>query len=247
MLAAAGLGLPLLAVLVVVVRSGESEPGGCTTRSAQRSLDDVAAVVRGPAPLPWRVYEQPVDEAPLRHNRLHGGIAVQYGDRVPLSEIRRLTGWYDSDRAGILVAPLPELDNVVRATAWASSLSCETFAQDAFVEFRDTHRYKGPERVPLEQLLPGVGVAPVVTPQPVRDRATISFALPDAERVDVAIRAASGRTVRRLGSFVGSTGQLLRLRWDVRDEAGRRVSAGRYDVVVRPARLPSYSARFSVG
>jgi hypothetical protein len=172
---------------------------------------------------------------------------VQYGGRVPAPAIGRLTDWYDADRTGILVAPLPELGDVIRATAWASSLTCRSFEHGAFVEFRDNHRYRAPEQVPREELQPGPGGAPVVSPQPVRERATISFALPDAREVLVQIRDEAGRPVRRLGSFVGSAGQRLRLRWDVRDDQGRRVSPGRYEIVVRPARLPAFSARFRIG
>ena len=244
--AAAGLVLPLAAVLAVALRSGSAAEAGCTTRPVARGAADVSAVAAGPEPLAWRVYDDPVDEVPLRHNHLHGGIAVQYGDRVTSPALRQITDWYDADRVGILVAPLPELGEVVRASAWSSSLSCRSFEADAFAEFRDAHRYQGPERVPREQLQTGFGVALRVVPKPVGQRATISFALLDSERVDVEIRDGSGRTVRRLGSFVGSTGQLLSLRWDVRDDRGRRVSPGRYEVVVSPARRTSLSARFRV-
>ena len=51
----------------------------------------------GPAwlePLPFRVFDTPVDQVRLLHNLAHGGIAVQYGAAVPSSAVDEIERWY---------------------------------------------------------------------------------------------------------------------------------------------------------
>ncbi len=107
-------------------------------------------------PAIWNIYEEPPGERHLLHSLEHGGIAVQYGKDVPEPTVAAIRAWYErSDRKGIIVAPLPELGDRVALTAWTKLATCPGFdpqAADAFVEL---HRYKGPERLPLESMLPG--------------------------------------------------------------------------------------------
>jgi hypothetical protein len=73
-----------------------------------------------------------------------------------------------------------------------------------------------------------------IFPNPVREGATIRFALPSAEPggdVSVAIYAAGGRLVRSLGSGEPARG-LSTVRWNADDERGAKVASGTYFCVV---------------
>ena len=109
-----------------------------------------------PQPAIWNIYDEPPGERHLLHSLEHGGIAVQYGDGVPDATVAAIRTWYEqSDRKGIIVAPLPDLGDKVALTAWTHLATCPGFepkATDAFVEL---YRYKGPERLPLESMVPG--------------------------------------------------------------------------------------------
>ena len=114
----------------------------------------------------WGEYDQPVRLAQSVHNLEHGGIVMFYGPQVPQDEITKLRSFYREDASAMLLAPLPRLGNKIAVTAWyapdpASGKSqgilaeCTKFDEDAFRTFRDTYRFKGPERVPPESLVPG--------------------------------------------------------------------------------------------
>jgi hypothetical protein len=114
-----------------------------------------------PVPAVWNLYTQPVPEIRLVHNLEHGGIIVQYGDKVPQPQVQDITQWYQSDPQGgdgLIVAPLPELGSKVALTAWTHLMTCPRFDQGAFDRFRDDYRGPGgdaPEKFPLTALAPG--------------------------------------------------------------------------------------------
>ncbi|MBA3245086.1 MAG: DUF3105 domain-containing protein [Actinobacteria bacterium] len=245
-LLASGLGLPLAAlVLALLLTGGGEDAQACAEERLSSAPAEAMVDATGPDPLPWRLYAQPVQEARLRHNHLHGGVVVQYGNRLPAGEIARLADWYADDPVGIVVAPRPELGDRIRATAWAGRLDCDRFDEQAFADFRAAHRYKGPERIPSTELRPIA--AATIAPQPVRGRTTIAFELPAASGVEVEIRARSGTVVRQLGSFTGRAGRRITLAWDGRDGRGRALAPGRYEVVLRVAGVAASSTRFRVG
>jgi hypothetical protein len=105
----------------------------------------------------WGYYDRSVPFIASTHNLEHGGIVVQYGKDVPQETITELRAWYDEDPAGLLVAPLPgnALPDKVMLTAWTQLAICPGFDQAAFDSFRDQHRFKGPERIPIEGMQPG--------------------------------------------------------------------------------------------
>lgn len=109
-----------------------------------------------PQPALWNVYTEPIDQIHTVHNLEHGGIVVQYGDEVPNATVAEIRQWYENgDRSGILVAPLPELGDQVALTAWTVLATCPGFDEKAYDAFVDLHRYKGPERLPIDSMLPG--------------------------------------------------------------------------------------------
>lgn len=114
----------------------------------------------------WGEYDQPVRLAQSVHNLEHGGIVMFYGSDVSQDEITKLRSFYREDATAMLLAPLPRLGNKIALTAWYSAdpasgdsqgilAECTAFNEDAFRTFRDTYRFKGPERIPPESLQPG--------------------------------------------------------------------------------------------
>ena len=126
-------------------------------------------------PAIWGEYEEPLQPARIVHNLEHGGIAMYYGDDVPDAQIEELRRFYRDDPTAMLLSPLPKLGDKIALTAWYAPVAegpgadedeegdaagvlaqCERFDEDAFETFRDTYRYKGPERFPPEALEPGM-------------------------------------------------------------------------------------------
>lgn len=119
------------------------------------------------APAIFGIYEEPVQLARGVHNLEHGGITVYYGDDVPDDDVAAIGRFYREDPVGLLVAPLPELNDKIALAAWNHPLEgeegeetghlaeCTSFDADAFDAFRDELRFKGPERFPPEALQPG--------------------------------------------------------------------------------------------
>lgn len=107
-------------------------------------------------PAIWNIYDEPPGERHLLHSLEHGGIAVQYGDGVPDATVAAIRTWYEqSDRKGIIVAPLPGLGGKVALSAWTHLATCPGFDAKATDTFVELYRYKGPERLPLESMVPG--------------------------------------------------------------------------------------------
>jgi hypothetical protein len=119
------------------------------------------------APAVWNLYDAPVDETALVHNLEHGGVVVQYGADVPASTVAQIANWYQADPDGIVVAPIwpsiqatapPDASKKIFLTSWTHLMTCPTFDQDAFDNFRDDYRGPSgdaPEKFPLNQLTPG--------------------------------------------------------------------------------------------
>ena len=121
-------------------------------------------------PAPFDVYEQPVEQFRLVHNLEHGGLVIQYGKDVPRADVDALVTWYRADPNGILIAPLPALNDQISLAAWSADLpgpgerpepgdgwlaKCRRFDETAFEAFMNAHAFEGPERATREQLAPG--------------------------------------------------------------------------------------------
>ena len=122
------------------------------------------------APAIWGEYDEPIQLARAVHNLEHGGIAVYYGDEVADAEVDALRRFYRDDPTAMLLAPLPRLGDEIALTAWYFPLQeegeegkpagilaqCTRFDENAFESFRDSYRFKGPERFEPESLQPGM-------------------------------------------------------------------------------------------
>jgi len=98
-----------------------------------------------PSPAIWDVYDSPIDQKVLLHNLEHGGIVVQYGNKVPPGQVNQIIAWYRQDPNGLIIAPYPVLGSKIATTDWTHLLSCTRFDAGAFSKFRDDYRYHGPE------------------------------------------------------------------------------------------------------
>jgi hypothetical protein len=106
-------------------------------------------------PAIWDIYDRPINQLQSVHNLEHGGVVIQYGDDVPRPQIDRIAQFYRDDPNGMLVAPLPGLNDQIALTAWTHMAKCERFDEQAFTTFRDVFRGRGPERLPVDELRPG--------------------------------------------------------------------------------------------
>jgi uncharacterized protein DUF3105 len=125
-----------------------------------------------PTPLLFGIYDRPVSQFHLVHNLEHGGVAVQYGDKVPEAVVQQIRDWYALDPNGIVVAPLPALGSRIALTAWNENggssdievyersvgriATCPTFDEIAFSAFRDAYRAHAIEPYSLDLLRPGM-------------------------------------------------------------------------------------------
>ena len=106
-------------------------------------------------PVPFNLYTEPPLEIQLVHNLEHGAVILQYGDKVPKSQVDDITAWYQKDANGVVVAPLPKLGDKVALTAWTDWTECTGFDAKAATAFRKAFRYQAPEKFPKSYLEPG--------------------------------------------------------------------------------------------
>lgn len=122
----------------------------------------------------WGFYTEPVvGQKQLVHNLEHSGIVIQYGREVGPETVAQLEEFYRDDPNGLILAPLPALDDKIALGAWNAPeptgspsgeqdlgegilALCARFDREAFETFVGKHRYKGPERPPRDTLEPGV-------------------------------------------------------------------------------------------
>jgi Protein of unknown function (DUF3105) len=105
----------------------------------------------------WGDYTQPVPLIKEVHNLEHGGMIIQYGNKVPQGDIQQINAFYRSDPNALLVAPLPKLGDKIALTSWGQWAECTHFDENAFTKFKKAFRYHAPESsvFPKSALEPG--------------------------------------------------------------------------------------------
>lgn len=106
-------------------------------------------------PARWGNYPTPIAQIQGVHNLEHGGIDIQYGDRVSQADKDAMFAYYDNDPNGILMAPLPKIGSRIAVTAWTHLMVCQKWDKKAVDKFKKNYRYKGPEKIPMAGLEPG--------------------------------------------------------------------------------------------
>jgi hypothetical protein len=120
----------------------------------------------------WGAYDRPVPLTMSTHNLEHGGIVLHYGPKVPAAEVEKLRDFYRDDPNAMLLAPLATAGDKIVASAWyydeakgeanddylgeGKQIKGTKVDADALEAFRDEFRYKGRERIPAENLQPGM-------------------------------------------------------------------------------------------
>jgi hypothetical protein len=113
-------------------------------------------------PAKFNLYTFPLPQLVVVHNLEHGGVAIQYGRKVPKQMVAKIKAWYLGDTNALIVAPLPALGNKIAMTAWNAEpysgtppnpghgivATCTRFDAAEFTAFVKAHRYKGGERFP---------------------------------------------------------------------------------------------------
>ena len=105
----------------------------------------------------WGDYTEPQPLIKSTHNLEHGGVIIQYGSKVPKSDITQINDFWQSDPNAMLIAPLPKLGDKIALTAWGQWAECTHFNKNAFTKFRSAFRYHAPESgvFPKSALQPG--------------------------------------------------------------------------------------------
>ena len=111
-------------------------------------------------PAKFNLYTFELPQLVVVHNLEHGGVAVQYGRKVPAATVAKIRAWYLRDTNALLVAPLPALGDKIALTAWNAEpyqgsqpdpgrgvvATCSGFDAAEFTAFVKQHRYKSGER-----------------------------------------------------------------------------------------------------
>jgi hypothetical protein len=124
-------------------------------------------------PAPWGNYSDTVPQIVGVHNLEHGGILIEWGNKVPQADRDAIDAFYGESSNGMLVFPYPPLGKRIALIAWTADLKrlssnrtkgyhgegrvaiCTHFDETAFKTFQSRFRAKGPERFPLSALKPG--------------------------------------------------------------------------------------------
>lgn len=167
---------------VCQVETVESQGQGHVTRLPDDFEPGSFPRVTGPHHPNTLVYDQysdPVPQLNLVHNLEHGAVFVQYGPDVAEETVDALTAWYRADPNGLIVAPLPDVEQAAPLAdkivlgAWVAEredpadpfseitkqegklATCSGFDEGEFDDFLAKYRAQGPELFELEQLAPG--------------------------------------------------------------------------------------------
>jgi uncharacterized protein DUF3105 len=117
-------------------------------------------------PARFDLYTFELPQLAVVHNLEHGGVAIQYGRKVPRATVARIKAWYLRDTNGLIVAPLAALGSKIALTAWNAPpyksstpdpgrgyvATCSRFDANEFSAFVKQRRYKAGERFPKSVL-----------------------------------------------------------------------------------------------
>jgi hypothetical protein len=104
-----------------------------------------------PTPLADGAFLQEPPLGNFVHSMEHGRIEIQYSPDLSDEDQLALKGVFDSDRAGMIMFPNPDMPYDVATTAWTNLMGCKSFQGDATLDairdFRDEFRGRGPEAI----------------------------------------------------------------------------------------------------
>lgn len=100
---------------------------------------------------PWGISASPLPDIALVHNLEHGGIVLHYRpdlDEAQRQQLEAIARELLQRNRKVVLAPRPENENPITATAWGRILRLQTVDPDAIRGFFSAHINQGPERVP---------------------------------------------------------------------------------------------------
>ena len=114
-------------------------------------------------------YDEALEQARVVHNLEHGGVFIQYGNKVPASTVQQLREFYADHTSGTLLAPYPSLGDKVALGAWVYTpeeltsgsngqgyvAKCTTFDEAAFAAFLEEYQFSGSHVNDPDLLQPG--------------------------------------------------------------------------------------------
>jgi hypothetical protein len=120
-------------------------------------------------PAIWGAWSAPLQQARVVHNLEHGGVFIQYGNKVPNSTIAELQAFYNDHKPGTLLSPLPRLGSQIALGAWVHTnedltkgtnghgylAKCTRFDKAAFTAFLHSYQFKGSHVNNPSLMLPG--------------------------------------------------------------------------------------------
>lgn len=195
-LATAAVGLVAVGVVVVVALAGFGgdtrdaraalETAGCTLKIAPggtpaHSIRNPDATSKqwntfpptsGPhygEPAIFGAYSEPLQQARVIHDLEHGGVFIQYGNKVPQSTVAQLQAFYDNHKPGTILSPLPRLGKQIALGAWVHTnedatkgtnghgylAKCTRFDDKAYSAFLRSYQFKGSHVNDPDFMLPG--------------------------------------------------------------------------------------------
>lgn len=98
--------------------------------------------VHHPTPLNCGVYREPVELRHAVHSLEHGAIWLSYHPDLPAEQVAALEDYADNYT---LVAPFPELESPIVATAWGVQLQVEDVSDPDLQRFILRYKGQGPE------------------------------------------------------------------------------------------------------
>lgn len=100
---------------------------------------------------PWGISSKPLPDIALVHNLEHGGIVLHYRpdlDEAKRQQLEAVARELLQRNRKVVLAPRPENEDSITATAWGRILRLQTVDADAIRGFFSAHINQGPERVP---------------------------------------------------------------------------------------------------
>ncbi len=94
------------------------------------------------------IYDQPVAEENIIHSMEHGAVWLAYQPEMPVDQVEKLREVVRRERSRqaeplIVMAPVPNLDSPIVATAWRVQLNLDDAADERLVQFVNRYQ-KGP-------------------------------------------------------------------------------------------------------
>lgn len=100
---------------------------------------------------PWGISSSPRSDIALVHNLEHGGIVLQYRpdlEEAQRQQLEKVARELLRRNRKLVLAPRPENEDPITATAWGRILRLQSVDADAIQGFFSAHINQGPERVP---------------------------------------------------------------------------------------------------